>query len=400
MTVSVPELFPGVDRAAFCAAFVSHLRRAGIAVGLTAAESFAASLAVCPPADRTTLYWVARVSLVRQPSDIEMFDAVFDAIFGGAAAGLDPHARRRPLAAEDAPPTRPAPPHASPPPAHEGGAGLPWVTRRGATSREGGTDDDRPLADVLPSALVSRSDEPFTELDPDELAVLDDWLLRAMQRWPSRRSRRRRPHPRGATVALRPTLARARRSGFEPLRVVRVRPVPRRRRVVMLCDVSQSMQPFAAAYLHLLRAAAVGADAEVFAFATSLTRLTPVLARHPASVSVARATEAVGDRFGGTRIASSIAALLGSRHGDALRGAIVVVASDGWDSDPPDALHRQMARLARRAYRVIWLNPRFSAPGYAPLAGGMAAALPFCDRVLPADTVQAMGDVVEAMVRP
>jgi uncharacterized protein with von Willebrand factor type A (vWA) domain len=388
---------PGVDRAGFAAAFVTRLRRAGVPVGLTAAESFVGGLGVCQPATRGELYWLARITLVRQPSDLERFDAVFDAVFSGTGTGLDPPARRQPLPPEGSKKAK-AGPAAGAPSVPGAWPGLPWATRQGALSTEGEAgDEDRSLHDVLPSALAIRPHQPFSCLDEGELAALDAWLLRAMRAWPSRRSRRRRTHPRGTAVAVRPTLARARRHGFEPLGLVRVRAVPRRRRVVMLCDVSQSMQPFAAAYLHLLRAAAVGADAEVFVFATSLTRLTPVLARSSADVAVRRATEAVGDRFGGTRIASSIAALLGSRHGDTLRGAIVVVASDGWDSDSPDDLRRQMGRLARRAYRVIWLNPRLASPGYAPLAGGMAAALPFCDHVLPADTIAAMAEVVDAM---
>lgn len=394
-------LLPGVDRAAFSAAFVARLRRVGVTVGLTAAESFTAALGLCPPSTCTALYWLARVTLVHQPSELEAFDAVFGALFSGTGTGLDPHARRRPHPDDATAPNRPAPPRAPAPEGEEPG-GLPWATRSAVTVRGAGPEDDteRALPDLRPSDLVHRSEASFAELDPGELAVLDDWLVRALARWPTRRSRRRRPHPRGSVVALRPTLGRARRSGFDPARLVLVRPVPRRRRVVMLCDVSQSMQPFAAAYLHLLRAAAVVAAAEVFVFATSLTRLTPVLGRASADTAVAKATESVDDRFGGTRIASSIATLLGSRHGDALRGAIVVVASDGWDSDPPDALHRQMARLARRAHRVIWLNPRLAAPGYVPLAGGMAAALPFCDHVLPADTLGAMAEVVAAMTRP
>lgn len=392
-----PGALPGVDRAAFGAAFVARLRHAGIGVGLPAAQSFSAALDLCHPRTRTDLYWVARVTLVRRPSDIPRFDAVFDQAFSGTGAGLDPPSRRRPRAPDPAR-ERQGPPGVSPPGAVEEAAGLPW-TARAAVSGRGQADEgaERTLPELLPSALAHRTDEAFSALEPSELAALDVWLARAMAAWPTRRSRRMSRHPRGGAVALRPTLAAARRHGFEPLRLVTVRRVPRRRPVVMLCDVSQSMQPFVAAYLHLLRAAAVGVAAEVFVFATSLTRLTPVLSRAPVDQAVARATTAVVDRFGGTRIASSIATLLASRHGNALRGAIVVVASDGWDSDPPEALARQMARVARRAHRVIWLNPRLSAPGYAPLAGGMAAALPFCDRVLAADSIAAMADVVAAM---
>jgi uncharacterized protein with von Willebrand factor type A (vWA) domain len=204
---------------------------------------------------------------------------------------------------------------------------------------------------------------------------------------------------RGHRIALRPTIARARRTGWEPIQLVRVRPVHRPRRVVMLCDVSQSMQAQAAAYLHLMRALVIGSDAEVFAFATTSTRLTAVLAHRSAEIAIEQATAKVVDRFGGTRIASNLARLLSSHHGGALRGAVVVIGSDGWDSDAPEALAAAMARLRRRAYRVIWMNPRAAAPGYEPRVATMAAALPYCDAFLPADTFRSLNAVVAEMAR-
>ena len=148
------------------------------------------------------------------------------------------------------------------------------------------------------------------------------------------------------------------------------------------------MQAHASAYLHLMRAAVQATDAEVFAFATSLTRLTPILAHREVDVAIELASAAVDDRFGGTRIATNLRALLASRHGHDTRGAIVVIASDGWDADPPEALAAAMARLRRRAHRVVWLNPRAGAPGYEPSVAAMAAALPFIDDLLPAATLQ------------
>jgi uncharacterized protein with von Willebrand factor type A (vWA) domain len=108
------------------------------------------------------------------------------------------------------------------------------------------------------------------------------------------------------------------------------------------------------------------------------------------------ATDLVTDRFGGTRIASNLRKLLRSRHAGALRGAVVIIASDGWDSDEPAELAAVMARLRRRAYRLIWMNPRAAAEGYEPLAGAMAAALPYCDGLLPGHTLRALGDVVSS----
>jgi uncharacterized protein with von Willebrand factor type A (vWA) domain len=148
-----------------------------------------------------------------------------------------------------------------------------------------------------------------------------------------------------------------------------------------------------------MRALATGADAEVFAFATGLTRLTAVLAHRSPALAVARASEKVGDRFGGTRIATSLRALLASHHADSTRGAVVVIASDGWDSDPPAELAAALARLRRRAFRLVWLNPRAGAPGYVPAVASMAAALPYCDDFLPAGTFRSLADAIAVVGR-
>jgi uncharacterized protein with von Willebrand factor type A (vWA) domain len=134
---------------------------------------------------------------------------------------------------------------------------------------------------------------------------------------------------------------------------------------------------------------------ETFAFATRLTRLTAVLAHRSAPAAVATANAKVDDRFGGTRIATNVEALLRSRHGQRVRGAVVVIASDGWDADPPERLAAAMARLRRRAFRVVWINPRAGNPGYAPRVAAMAAALPYCDEFLAADTFASLAHVLE-----
>jgi uncharacterized protein with von Willebrand factor type A (vWA) domain len=247
--------------------------------------------------------------------------------------------------------------------------------------------------------MEALADAPFTQLDERQLAAVGAFLEATLPRWPVRRGRRRRRHPGGDRTALRATLQRARRTGWEPVELVRTRAVPRQRRVLMLCDVSRSMQPTTTAYLHLMRAAAVRTPTEVFAFGTRLTRLTAVLAHRSAERAVELATARVTDRFGGTRIATSIDALLRSRHGAVVRAATVVIASDGWDTDPPDALGRAMARLRRRAHALIWVNPRTAAAGYEPLVGGMAAALPHCDELLPGHSLRTLFEVIEAITR-
>jgi uncharacterized protein with von Willebrand factor type A (vWA) domain len=380
----------GVDRAAFAAALTAKLRGAGVPVGLTGARDLVGALAVSPPTSMAALYWTARISLVRRLDEVPAFDAVFAAVFGDDGVLSHPDERGR---GDD---------HfgAVPGSGRDGvadGGGLPWATLPAAVAEHDGPAGGLSVPMRLPSAAEAIADRPFDELDPDQLAQLGEWLREAVRHWPARRSRRMRPDRHGRRIALRPTVARSRRTGWEPVHLVRTSPVRKPRRVVLLCDVSQSMRAQAAAYLHLMRALAMVADAEVFAFATALTRLTSVLAHKSPAVAVAAATEAVDDRFGGTRIASNLRALLASRHGDAVRGAVVIIGSDGWDSDPPEALAAAMAALRRRAYRVIWMNPRAGAPGFEPRVGAMAAALPYCDALVAADTFRSLAGVLESL---
>jgi uncharacterized protein with von Willebrand factor type A (vWA) domain len=212
-----------------------------------------------------------------------------------------------------------------------------------------------------------------------------------------RRSRRLRVRPTGRRVALRATIAASRRTGWEPMQLKRYRHATRPLTVTLVCDVSQSMQAYATAYLHLLRAFTRTGRAEAFAFSTSLTRLTPALANRSAAAAVAQADAEVVDRFGGTHLATCLRELLASRHGNALRGGVLVIASDGWDSDDPAALAAVMARAARRTRRIVWLNPRAAAHGFEPRVGSMAAALPYCDAFLPAHTLRQLPEVFDAI---
>lgn len=389
----------GVDRAAFASSLGLRLRHEGIAVPLRSIGVFVDALAAAAPDTRSRLNWLARITLVHHQDDLATFDIVFDAVFADAVLSLDPVARRQAAAtviADDRPKTVPGATSTG-----EQMSGLPWATLPNAAAPSGADADetDLALAERRPSDVEALADLPFAELTAPDRAMLGAWLETALVAWPTRRSRRSAPHPSGRRVALRSTLERSRRTGWEPVRLVRVRARPRPRRVVMLCDVSQSMQTYASAYLHLMRGAVLAADAEVFAFATSLTRLTVKLAHSSADAAVEAAAESVVDRFGGTRIATNVRALLASHHGEATRGSVVIIASDGWDSDPPDELGAVMERLHRRAHRVLWLNPRVSADGYAPMVGGMAAALPWCDELLPAHDLRALVDVAAAITR-
>ncbi|GAA4355897.1 VWA domain-containing protein [Angustibacter luteus] len=389
-------LLRGVDRAAFAASLTAKLRAGGVAVGLTATEDLTRALAASLPTSPSRLYWVARVTLVRRQSELAAFDAVFAAVFDDAVIAIG-RANRTPQRPPDASPGDALMPVPRANQDEADGAGLPWVTLPSVVALPddpSATDADQAVPLRVVSELEALSRLPFEQLSEAQTQLLGRWLEQQLAGWPTRRTRRRRPGPGGREVALRPTIARSRRTGWDPVELVRVRPVRKPRRVVVLCDVSQSMQPQVTPYVHLMRALVLGVGGEAFAFATSLTRLTTVLRHRSAVVAVEQATAQVSDRYGGTRIAASVQALLASHHAEAVRGGVVVIGSDGWDSEPPQDLARAMARLRRRAYRVVWINPRAAAPGFEPLVGTMAAALPYCDDLLAADTFDSLAAVV------
>ncbi|MCU7726510.1 VWA domain-containing protein [Actinoplanes sp. KI2] len=393
-----PLLLRGADRAAFVVAFVERLRSAGVGAGLTETDDFVRALGVSPPTSRETLYWTARIALLRRQEDLIPFDRVFSAVFDDTPPlPLTRAAERAARQGEANVPVRGGGDRST---VH--GGGLPWATlpAAGAVDETESGQDQLRLPELRASGLAALAERPFEELDAGQTALLGEALKQALTRWPTRRSRRHAADPAGRRVALRPTIAGARRTGWEAVTIVRERPVRRPRRVVMLCDVSESMRPQAAAYLQLMRAFATVGEAEVFAFATTLTRLTPALRQSSARAAIEQATTAVGDRFGGTRIASNLTALLDSHHGNALRGAIAVVASDGWDSEPAERMTMAMRRLRRRAYAIMWLNPRAGAPGFRPDVAAMAAAAPFCDALLPAATFADLIEVVHRVGDP
>jgi uncharacterized protein with von Willebrand factor type A (vWA) domain len=198
---------------------------------------------------------------------------------------------------------------------------------------------------------------------------------------------------------MRRTLRASLRTGGDPIRLARRRRRVARRRLVMLCDISGSMEPYGRAYLQFLACAArSGPHAEAFAFATRLTRLTRALAsRHPER-AIERAALAAPDWSSGTRIGDALKEF-NDRHGrrGMARGAVVVILSDGWERGDPMLVGREMARLARLAHRIVWVNPRVGASGFSVRAGGMVAALEHCDALVSGHSFQALGEVVDAI---
>ncbi|ARG93476.1 vWA domain-containing protein [Mycobacterium kansasii] len=373
-------LLRGVDLAAFAAAMVARLRSAGVLVSAGGPTSFVQALRQLVPHTAAALYWAARLTLVNRMEDLVAFDAVFTAVFGAIDAdAARPRAPSLPLAGTV---------HRAGSRSAGGADTLPWASR--TSPEETAPGPSVHLPEYLPSRIAALADEPFDRFDPDDLRLLGDWLETAVQRWPRRRSLRLESSRHGKHIDLRATINASRSTGWEAMLLARSRPRRRPRRIVLVCDVSRSMQPYAAIYLHLMRAAALrqaGIRPEVFAFSTSLTRLTAVLSHRSAEVALQRANAKVTDRYGGTFIGRSVGALLAPPYGNALRGAVVIIASDGWDSDPPYVLDHALARVRRRAELLIWLNPRAAQAEFRPLTGSMAVALPYCDLFLSAHSL-------------
>ena len=328
-----------------------------------------------------------------------IFDAVFDQVFRGF---VDPATARGDQSAPPLPAGRPNPDRRAPSqPSDKAGATGPARSRPAVAVTDGSEPPAPPDVDHAPaaaSALEHLARRDFAELTPAELDQLSVLMDRVALAPPPRASRRHRSARRGARPDLRATLHRARRSGGDPVEWISERPRTKPRRLVLIADVSGSMEPYARAYLHLLHGAVRAAKAEAFVFATRLTRLTRHLAATDADVALARAMAAAPDWSGGTRIGAAVAAFNDDfgRRGVA-RGAVVVMVSDGWDTGDPAEVGEQMARLSRMAHRIVWVNPRVAADGFQPLVAGMVAALPHVDALVSGHSFEALEELMVAI---
>jgi uncharacterized protein with von Willebrand factor type A (vWA) domain len=380
------------------AAFGRALRAAGVPVGPDRSARFARAVDVVVPRTRDRLYWVARATLVSRREHVAAFDAVFAATFDGIADVAD--ARGDTTAPREGP-ARPAPPAAARPPGGATAPGRPALsaTAAGAPRQDPAGGDPAILA--AGSAEERLRTERFERLAPEELEQARAIIAGLRLTPPVRRTRRARRGRHGEHVDVRTTLRRSMRTGGDPVRIARRRRRVRPRKVVFLLDVSGSMEPYARALLALLQGSVGAVHAEAFVFATRLTRVTRTLATRDPQAALQRALEAAPDWSGGTRIGAALRTFV-DRHGrrGMARGAVVVILSDGWERDDPAEIARQMARLRRLAHRVVWVNPRAAAADYAPLAGGMAAALPYCDAFLSGHSVAALHQVLDAIGAP
>ncbi|WP_324274924.1 vWA domain-containing protein [Blastococcus brunescens] len=262
---------------------------------------------------------------------------------------------------------------------------------------DGEADDS--LAGAIASAVEALRRRRFSEATEDELQAIRDLMGNIVVAVPHRLSRRTRPARRGPITDLRGSVRAAIQTDGELLRRPRRRRKVRPRRLVLILDVSGSMAGYSRALLHFAYAARFNtADVEVFAFGTRLTHLTDELADRDVDRALAAAAERVVDWDGGTLIGRSLATLNRSygRRG-MLRGAVVVICSDGLDRGDPQEIRDEMARTARYAYRLVWVNPLKGDSRYQPLARGMAAALPHLDRFVSGHNLASLDELADIL---
>ncbi|GAA5197891.1 VWA domain-containing protein [Arthrobacter gyeryongensis] len=398
---------PGVDAAALAVGFSSALRRAGLPSSPDRAAWLAKALRIVPPTAREPLYWTCRVALVSSHEQLPVFDAMFSAVFDGTAAFdgmLDPADTRGDI---NSPPAIGAAEHAR---AAESERRLAHADGHVPASRAplavpGVANDDESNALGFEAILAMASpdehlhEKSFAELTPEEAAHVRQLVQRIVLATPERRSRRTRQGAHGgAKLDLRRTIRAARRTGGDASSLVYARRRLRPRRLVFLCDVSGSMEPYTQVFLSLLQGAVAGAQAEAFVFSTRLTRLTRQLSTRNPDKALALGAAAAPDWAGGTRLAESLRHFIdGHGRRGLARGAVIVVLSDGWAQDAPELVDAQMARLRRLAYRIVWVNPRKAGTDYQPLAGGMAAALPYCDAFISGHNYAALAEAATAI---
>ena len=336
------------------------LREAGLEVGPGRMEDALRGLDRVDITRQDDVYWTLRTTLVARREDLEPFDRAFEAWFLRRSVRVP--ARR----------------DVDPRSMHKDAARVRRDPRAG---REAAPADGEPDS-IGHSAHEVLRHKDFAAMTSEELIAARALIAAMVTDRPTRRSHRLRAHRRGHVLHMRALARDALATGGDPVRRRFRRRTQTPRKLVVLCDVSGSMEPYTRAlllYLHTMVRS--GRGVEVFAFGTRLTRLTAELRTRDPEVALARAADRVVDWASGTRIGASL-----KRYNDVwgrralTRGAVVLIASDGWERQDHELVGREMARLHRAAYAVVWVNPVKGSPDYQPLAAGMRAALPSIDR--------------------
>jgi uncharacterized protein with von Willebrand factor type A (vWA) domain len=358
------------------------LREAGMEVGPGRIADALRGMDHVDIADQEQVFWALRTTLVARREDLETFDRAFDAWFlrragrGLQRRDVDPRSLHR-----DAKRVRRDP--------------------RGA--REAAPAEGEPDS-IGHSVHEILREKDFAAMSPEELVEARRLIADMATARPNRRSHRLRRHRRGRILDMRGLARDSLATGGDPVARRFRRRAETPRKLVVLCDVSGSMEAYSRALLLYLHAVVrSGRGVEVFAFGTRLTDLTAELRTRDPEQALARAAERVVDWASGTRIGASL-----KRYNDVwgrralTRGAVVLIASDGWERQDHELVGREMERLHRAAYAVVWVNPVKGHPDYQPLAAGMRAALPHIDRFVPGhnlSSLEALGGLLSQIER-
>ncbi len=352
--------------------FTRALRAAGLPVTADRSHTFLQAVAAVGLGDRFATYWAGRATLCTGPEDFTPYDQVFSAWF------LEEQRTGTPRQQQP----------------------LRTITQAPLDTGEGGAGDGDQDAEAL---RVSASDlevlrhRDIARLTPAERARLAGLFAALPARPPTRTSYRRRPAPRGS-VDAHATLRRTLQQMGEPVEIAHRHRSTRPRRTVLLVDVSGSMSGYVDALLRLAHRMSAAGPTEVFSVGTRVTRLTRAMRHRDPDRAIVSAGETVPDWSGGTRLGEGLQVLL-DRWGQRglVRGAVVVVFSDGWERGDASLLGEQMSRLHRLAHHVVWVNPHKGVAGYQPVQQGMVAALPYVDSFVAGHSMAAFEEVLEVI---
>ena len=380
-TPSGPVPVDGEVLLANVARFGRLLRRAGMAVDGDQTALFARTLGILGFHRREDVRAAGRTVFVRRREDLRLFDAAFD-LFWRRRAGPTGMSDRLPRLRQTERRERPADPAADGP----------------------SPDDDESLAAVRPGA-ASLAEElrtaDFATLTPDEARDAQAMLEALRPRLPRRRARRSGLARSGHRPAARAMLRHALGTGGEALHWRWLRRTERPRPIVLVCDISGSMERysrFMLRFAHALQRS--GAPLEVFVFGTRLTRITRQLRVRSPDAALRLVAERVVDWSGGTRIGDSLHELNRRWVRRTIRSAaIVLLVSDGWERGDPAVLAREMATLRRSCHRLLWIDPLAARPGFEPSTVGLQAALPHIDELIPAASVASLEELAGRLVK-
>lgn len=372
--------------------FGHELRGEGFPITTGQIEDVARALQIVGLEDRDTVFRVCRSLFVTRRAQMAPFRHLFDRFWrapGGPGAGAGDPADR------GSPATMPRAPR------HERQGRFTIATYMAYRAREADREIDvRDRSGTFtPDEALRRKD--FADMTPEELVAVRE-LIRDMT-WTAslRRTRRRIRGKTGRDIDLRRVLARTARLGAVPARLPRRKRKLERRPVVLIADISGSMEKYSRLVLQLFHSMSASLpDVEAFLFGTRLTRITTQLRRRDPDRAIDEAAAEVPDWSGGTRIGASLATFNREWSRRVLRrGAIVVVVSDGCERDSEETLAREVRYLAHRCHRLVWLNPYVGHGRYEPRVAGMAAALPYVDDFLPVHDLQSLREFADALAR-